>query len=202
MSPEVISLASVLLNLLLGGGLFAVWLRYRVQVRTADRVDFETVLAEVKAQRDEAWAHIERQDQRIENLGAEIQGLRTARDLDPFPHWLTDLEGSYTFVNRPFEERFLNPDRKTYRDIIGKAHGEIWPADFCRTLKAVDAAARKRPDGTARANTTLSVPGLGSCQVTVHRFPVRVSGVIVAWAGYFTVVEAHDELAGLPEKTA
>ena len=42
MSPEALSLFSVLLDVLLGGGLFAVWLRYRVQVGTADRVDFET----------------------------------------------------------------------------------------------------------------------------------------------------------------
>ena len=181
-------------------GLFAVWLRYRIQVRTADRVDFDTLLAAMQKQRDEAWEHIARQDERIEHLEAEIQGLRIARDLEPFPHWLTDLEGRYTFVNRPFEERFLDPQRKTYRDIIGKTRVDIWPEDFCRTLTALDGAARKRPDGTARANATLDVPGLGPCQVMVHKFPCRVRGVIVAWAGYFTVIEAQDEIAGLPER--
>lgn len=202
MSPATISLVSLVLNLLLGGGIVAVWLKYKLGARTADRVDFETVLAEVKAQRDEAWGHIERQDERIEHLEAEIQGLRIARDLDPFPHWLTDLDGRYTFVNRPFEERFLDPQRKTYRDIIGKTRKDIWPEEFCRTLTSLDGAARKRPDGTARASTTLDVPGIGPSQVTVHKFPCRVRGVIVAWAGYFTVIEAHDDLAGLPEKIA
>ena len=98
---------------------------------------------------------------------AEIQGLRIARDLDPFPNWLTDLGGHYTFVNRPFEERFLEPSRQTHRDIIGKSHADIWPEEFCRTLKTIDAAARKRPDGTARANTTLDIPGLNDELVTI-----------------------------------
>jgi PAS domain-containing protein len=202
MNASVISLVSLVLNLLLGGGLVAVWLRYRVQVRNEDRVDFSTLLSAVERQRDEAWAHIERQDDRIRHLEDEVQGLRIARDLDPFPNWLTDLDGRYTFVNRPFEELFLEPQRKTRRDVIGKTHEEFWPEPFCRTLASLNAAARKRPDGTARANTTLDIPGLGACQVTVHKFPCRIKGVVVASAGYITVVEPENTISGLPEKNA
>jgi hypothetical protein len=196
---SAIGLIQLALNFVLGGGLIAIWLKYRVQVRGENRVDFSTVLAAVEQQRNEAWAHIERQDERIQHLEDEVQGLRIARDLDPFPHWLLDLNGRYTFVNRPFEERFLEPQRKTRRDIIGKAATDIWPEHFCRTLASLDASARKRPDGTARATTALDVPGLGPCQVMVHKFPCRIKGVIVAYAGYFTVIDPESGTAGLPE---
>lgn len=202
MNANVISLISLVLNLLLGGGLLAVWLKYRVQVRGEDRVDFSTVLAAIEKQRDEAWAHIRRQDERIENLEVEIQGLRIARDLDPFPNWVVDLQGRYTYVNREFESFFLEPKRQTHRDVIGKRHEDIWPEEFCRTLHSLDASARKRPDGTARATTEAVLPGLGKCTMTVHKFPIRFKGAIVAYAGYVTAIDCEDDKLGLPEFAA
>ena len=202
MTQETVNLINLLLDVVFGGGIVGFWLRYKIQKRGADKIDFDSLLAAMKDQRDEAWAHIERQDARIENLEAEIQGLRIARDLDPFPQWLVDLDGRYTFVNRPFEERFLEPKRQTFRDIIGKTHKDFWPEEFCRTLEALDGAARKRPDGTARANTALDVPCLGRCEVTVHKFPCRIKGVVVAYAGYITSIEPELAPIGLPEKSA
>lgn len=199
MNPAVISLISLALNLLLGGGLIAVWFKFRIQSRGEDRVDFSTVLEALERQRDEAWKHIERQDQRIENMEVEIQGLRMARDFEPFPSWVSDLQGKYTFVNRPFEEYFLRPKGQTHRNVIGKKRDEIWPEDFCKTLVALDAAARKRPDGTARATTSLDVPDLGRCEVSVHKFPIRFKGSVVAWAGYITSIDPSTEPLGLPE---
>lgn len=189
MNAAVISLVSLALNLILGGGLLAVWLRYRIQSRGEERVDFNTVLAEIKGQRDEAWTHIDKQDVRIATLEAEIQGLRLARDLDPFPNWIVDLQGHYIFVNREFERVFLEPRGETYRFAVGKTHEELgWPQAFCKTLVSLDAAARSRPDGTARATTSLDLPAVGTAQVTVHKFPIRFkpAGVIVAYAGFIT----------------
>jgi PAS domain-containing protein len=195
MSTQVITVVLAIINLLLGGGLIAL-LRYRIQSRGENRVDFNTVLAEVKAQRDEAWVQIREQDNRIGQMEVEIQGLRLARDLDPFPNWVADLQGRYIFVNREFEKLFLEPRGETYRDAIGQGHADIWPSDFCRTIMALDAAARSRPDGTARAVTSLDVPNLGACKVTVHKFPIRFkpSGVIVAFAGYITDLAAEEEI--------
>lgn len=176
--------------------MLAVWLRYRIQSRGEERVDFNTVLAEVKGQRDEAWNHIEKQDERIAMMEAEIQGLRLARDLDPFPNWITDLQGHYIFVNREFERVFLEPQGKTYRHAVGKTHEEFgWPESFNRILSSLDAAARSRPDGTARATTSLSVPSLGPSKVTVHKFPIRFkpAGVIVAYAGFITDLVPEEE---------
>ena len=196
------------LNLILGGGLLGVWLKYRVQAskiaadsnhlrREEDRVDFQTILAEVKSQRDEAWGHIKIQDGRIDALEAEINGLRLARDLDPFPNWLVDLQGQYVFANREFEKHFLEPDGLTYRDIIGKTHDDVWPAPFCEILRVLDAKARGRPDGTARSVVHLNVPSIGNSRVTVHRFPIRFKGVIVAYAGFVTDIEADAEMIGM-----
>ncbi|MGJ0508943.1 MAG: PAS domain-containing protein [Methylocystis sp.] len=196
MSPALISVISIALDIILGGGLLAVWLKYRIQARSADRVDFETVLAEVKSQRNEAWAHIAEQVRRIENMEAEIQGLRIARDLDPFPNWLVDLQGRFLYANRAFEALFLEPKGQTYRDIIGKTHIDVWPEPFCRTIKALNSAAGKRPDGTARANASLDIPDLGRCSVTVHKFPYRIKGVILAYAGYITVIDPDMQRLG------
>lgn len=200
---------NVVLNIiavLMSGGALGVVLRYMAKIkelkvdqrgtdRDDDRADFEIIIRELSGQRDKANDRAAACDRRIDQLEAEIQGLRVARDLDPFPSWLVDLGGHYTFVNRPFEERFLEPKRQTHRDVVGKIGDDIWPPDFCRTLKALDAAARKRPDGTARANTSLDVPGLGPSDVTVHKFPCRINGVVVAYAGYITVIEPEERVA-------
>lgn len=196
MTPAIISLLQLLLNLVLGGGLLAALLRHRVQMRSEDRSDFETITEALKAQRAEDHERIILLEQRSENQEAEINGLRIARDLDPFPHWLMDIEGRYSFINPPFEERFLVPNRQTRRDIIGKKHEDFWPEAFCETLKTLDASARRRPDGTARAHTTLDVPGFGKCEVTVHKFPCRIKGVIVSYAGYITTIDPMEERLG------
>jgi PAS domain-containing protein len=203
MNATTISLLQLLLNLMLGGGLLASLLRHRVQMRGEDRSDFEVIVLALKEQREEDHTRILELEKRSENQEAEISGLRIARDLDPFPHWLMDIEGRYSFVNQPFEERFLDPQRKTRRDIIGKKHEDFWPEAFCLTLKALDASARKRPDGTARAHTTLDVPGFGKCEVTVHKFPCRIKGVIVSYAGYITTIDPLEERLGYqPQKQA
>lgn len=194
------------LNVLLGGGLAVAVLRYKAKVlelnigretalRDDGRVDFDRILTEVKGQRDEAWAHIKQQDVRMEQMEAEIQGLRLARDLDPFPNWVVDRNGEYLFVNREFERYFLEPIGQTYRDIVGKTHEEHWPPDFCKILKSLDGAARTRPDGTARASAALEVPEFGRTKVTVHKFPIRFkpSGIIVAYAGFITDFEPESE---------
>jgi PAS domain-containing protein len=202
MSPATISLLQLLLNLVLGGGLLASLLRHRVQMRGEDRSDFEMIVEALRTQRAEDHERITELERRSENQEAEINGLRIARDLDPFPHWLMDIEGRYSFVNQPFEERFLAPDRKTRRDIIGKRHEDFWPEAFCLTLKTLDASARKRPDGTARAHTTLDVPGFGKCEVTVHKFPCRIKGVIVSYAGYITTIDPIGERLGWQDTNA
>jgi PAS domain-containing protein len=197
------------ITILLGGTALGVVLRYKAKIkelqvgqhgadRAADRVDFDAITAVLTNQRDEAWAHIKEQDARIDQMEAEIQGLRLARDLDPFPNWVVDLQGCYQYVNRAFEEHFLEPKGQTYRDAIGKCHEDLWPPDFCRTLKALDAEARRRPDGTARAHTSLDVPSLGTSQVMVHKFPIRFkpSNSIVAFAGFITDMEPQERRMG------
>lgn len=196
MDPALVNLASLFLNLVLSGGLIAVWLNYRVRIRGENRIDFDAIIKEVTRQRDDERDTVKEYGSRIENLEAEIQGLRIARDLDPFPNWIVDLQGCYRFVNREFETYFLEPDRKTYRDAIGKSREDIWPEEFCKTLRALDAAARSRPDGTARATTALSIPNLGNCEVTVHKFPVKFKGAIIAFAGYMTVMDPYDRKIG------
>lgn len=184
------------LTLLLGSGWLGTVLWFRLKSREVDRVDFNTVLAEVKGQRDEAWQRLDERDGRIEKMEVEIHGLRIARDLDPFPNWVVDLQGQYQFVNREFERFFLEPRNETYRDVIGRSHADLWPPEFCKTLQTLDASARQRADGTARAVATIDVPGLGATSVTVHKFPIRFKGAIVAWAGYITSMEPENRLVG------
>lgn len=203
---------NVILNVitvLMGGTALGVVLRYKAKIkelevgqrgsdRDDDRQDFELIIKELADQRDKANAKVDDCGRRIDQMEAEIQGLRLARDLDPFPSWVVDTAGCYQFVNRAFEEHFLAPKSLSYRDAIGKCHPDLWPEDFCRTLKALDAAARRRPDGTARARTTLDVPSLGPCEVTIHKFPIRFkpSNAIVAFAGYVTDMEPEEGSVG------
>lgn len=201
MEPITLAITS-LVSSLLGGGLVAALLRFKIQSRTADLTDFEAINKVLVEQRDEAFERIDKLEKRAENQEAEISGLRIARDLDPFPNWIVDLEGHYSFVNRPFEECFLEPQKQTYKDIIGKTHAEFWPTAFCETLRTLDTAAKRRPDGTARANTTLSLQGIGEWEVIVHKFPCRIKGVTVAWAGYITVMDPIEERVGWHDKKA
>lgn len=196
MNPAVLSLLSLALNFVLGGGLLAVWLKYRVQVRDEDRADFGSIIAAMKSQRDDERERLKEQGEKIERLEAEINGLRLARDLDPFPSWVVDLQGCYRYVNRAFEESFLEPKKQTYRDVIGRSRKDVWPESFCATLLTLDTAARKRPDGTARATAQIDVPSLGLCEVMVHKFPIRFKGAIVAFAGFITVMEPIGQKIG------
>lgn len=200
MFEQLLPLVTGLLGIMGGGGVVAALLKYRVQARQEDRVDFSTLLSVVEKQRDEAWDHIRTQDRRIEMLEIEIHGLRIARDLDPFPNWVVDLQGRYSYVNREFEHIFLEPRGQTHRDIVGKLHKDVWPDDFCKTLSSLDAAARKRPDGAARATAQTVVPGIGRCTLVIHKFPIRFKGAIVAFAGYITAIDCEDQLIGMPEK--
>jgi hypothetical protein len=197
-SSPVISVVLALIASLLGGGLVAAVLRYRVQVRGEDRTDFDSILQEVKDQRNEAWAKLDEQNKRLTHMEVEIQGLRLARDFDPFPMWIIDTLGNYIFANSKFEELFLEPRGQTYRDVIGQSHEYIFPKQFCDMLKNLDAAARSRPDGTARGSGTLDLPTLGRVQVTVHKFPIRVKpvGIIIAIAGYMTDIDPETRLIG------
>lgn len=200
MFEDLLPLGTGIIGALGGGGLVAAFFRYRVETRKEDRVDFSTLLGVVEKQRDEAWDHIRNQDKRIEVLEIEIHGLRIAHDLDPFPNWVVDLQGRYTYVNREFEHIFLEPQGQTHRDIVGKLREDFWPPDFCKTLQSLDAAARKRPEGTARATTQADIPGLGRCTMAIHKFPIRFKGAIVAFTGYITAIDCEDQLIGLPEK--
>lgn len=192
-SIEIVAAILVTLNVVLGGGLIAAILKYRVQSRGEDRSDFSEIIEAMREQRREEREEKKEQDEKINQLEAEVNGLRIARDLDPFPNWLVDLTGSYLYVNREFEAVFLEPANRTYRDIIGQHHAQVWPEPFVRTLGSLDEAARRRPDGTARANTTLDIPKLGPSIVTVHKFPVRFKGIVIAYAGYITAIEPESE---------
>lgn len=198
------------LGVIIGGGALGVFLNYRHKMRqldltkeaqdhTAERSDFEAILAAMSAQINALEKKIVERDNRIQRMEDEITGLRIARDLDPFPHWVVGAENfTYLYVNREFERVFLAPLGKNYRDILGKAHEDFWPEPFCKTLYALNEAARTRPDGTARARTALDIPKLGEAQVTVHKFPVRAqpSGAIIAWAGYITGVDMEERQMG------
>lgn len=188
-------LAGALITTLLGGGLIGAWLKYKLdgrrlsleerrEKRETERVDFDHILALVTRQRDEAYRDLGQIRDRFELLELELQGLRLSQDFDPFPGWIVDLEGRYIFVNREFEKQFLEPRGMIYRDLIGKGHEAMWPESFCLKLKQLDAQARRRPDGRARATTVVE-----GRQVTVHKFPMRIKAVPVAYAGYITDIE-------------
>jgi hypothetical protein len=190
-------LAALLISSLLSGTLVGVILKYRLggrrlslderaQIRQTARDDFKLILEVVTGQRDEARAEVREMRGRFENFELEIQGLRLSQDFDPFPNWMVDLEGRYLYVSREFERQFLRNREPplTYRDLIGKTHANHFPTEFCGKLKALSDEARRRPDAKARATTVLE----GS-QVTVHKFPIRVGGIIVAFAGYITEIE-------------
>lgn len=193
------------ITLMLGSGFGVGMLTYMAKIkalntlqhsadRDDDRDDFNTITAELTRQRNERDERIAKLEERQTLMEAEIQGLKLTRDLDPFPHWVVDRTGEYLYANREFERVFLEPTGRTYRDILGKKHEDVgWPDEFCKTLRALDASARSRPDGTARARTSLAVPEFGETIVTVHKFPIRFkpSGVIVAYAGYITDIEAE-----------
>lgn len=203
------SLLSII-GVLLGGGALGVILNYRHKMRqleitketsdgTVEQINFSTILNEMRNQRNEAWAKVDDYEDRIRKLEDEITGLRIARDLDPFPHWVVGAESyTYLYVNREFERVFLFPSGGNYRDVLGKTHEEFWPTDFCKTLYSLNEAAKTRPDGTARARTALTIPNLGTATVTVHKFPVKAqpSGAIIAWAGYITGIELDERAIG------
>jgi PAS domain-containing protein len=197
-------LAASLVLSLLSGGLLGVWLKFRIEdrklsaeeregiaVRKQDAMD--RALEVVTDQRDDALKLVQTITERLDKMELEVQGLRLARDLDPFPHWIIGLDGKYLYANREFEKLFLEPNGRSYRDIVGETHEEIWPDQFSRILRNLDALARRVPDGRARATTGLII-GENEMQVTVHKFPVRVRETVVAFAGYITDIQVPGEM--------
>lgn len=204
MNPATISLIQTLLNVVFGVGFGGFFLKYLIDrrkltleesedVALRKRSDFDRALEVVTHQRDDALKLVNECYSRLEKMELEVQGLRLARDLDPFPSWLIGLEGRYLYVNREFEKQFLEPASKDYRSIIGETHATVWPDAFCRTLRNLDDLAKRVPDGHARATTNLVLGEDTERQVTVHKFPVRIRGAVVAFAGYITDILAPDE---------
>lgn len=203
---QIIGLIGTLLVTLISGGLIGRWWSYRLNSRKLDgeladrederrriwreeaRQDFEILLRVVTSQRDEALGKVHEQDGRLDGFELEVQGLRIARDLDPFPNWLVDLEGRFIFVNTEFEQTFLKPKGHNYRALIGKQHEEVFPAAFCERLRLLDIRARTSADKKARA-----VLEWDRRQFTVHKFVVCVRGAPVAFAGYITSIEEPEK---------
>jgi hypothetical protein len=144
------------------------------------REGFELAVKVITDQRDDALKANEEMRRRLDNTELEIVGLKLSSSFDPFPRWMVDLEGRYLFVNPCFEERFLEPMSMSRRDIVGKGHEVLWPPEVCEKIKHLNQMARSRPDGRARA--VVNLDGMG--EVSLFKFPVRVHGVIVAYAGY------------------
>jgi hypothetical protein len=179
-----------------GGGIGAVSQVYlgrlsAVRVSKKDDQDFirqgfELAVKVVTDQRNDALELLKEQRDRLDQMELEIVGLKLASSFDPFPRWIVDLEGRYVFVNSCFEERFLRTRQPplNIRDIIGQKHDFIWPPEFCVKINMLDAQARSRPDGRARANLIIE-----GTQHNVYKFPVRLHGVIVGYAGYITYLD-------------
>lgn len=205
---------AIFINVVLSGGLLGMilrnWLAHRklsIEKEFQDRrfsieenedlaerreKALDKALAVVTGQRDDALALVAQCNNRLEKMEMEVQGLRLARDLDPFPNWIIGLDGRYLFVNREFEKVFLEPAGHDYRNVVGRSHDDVWPEAFCRTLRNLDDLARRVPDGRARATTNLVI-GSAERTVTVHKFPVRVRGTIVAFAGFITDIVNGEE---------
>lgn len=190
------ALVTAVVASLLSGGLLGVLLKFKLdkakltkderqELREEQRDDFRLILEIVTGQRDEALRRVVRMEERADALEFEVQGLRLSREIDPFPHWIIDLDGRYIFVNREFEKEFLEPRGLGYRDMIGERHDKIWPVDFAKKLETLDRAAKSRPDRRARA--VVMVEGR---KLTVHKFPICVKGMPVAFAGYITEIES------------
>lgn len=174
-----------------GGGLGALGQLYLgklkiVQVSRAGDQDFirqgfELAVKVITQQRDDALHINDEMRRRLDNAELEIVGLKLANSFDPFPRWMVDLEGRFIYANACFEERYLvtRSPPMSRRDIVGHGHEIIWPPDLCRKIRDLDLMARRRPDGRARAVLTLE-----DVEASLYKFPIRVHGVIVAYAGY------------------
>lgn len=153
---------------------------------TEDKTLIKLIVDEVAKQRDDALKEVHALRQRIEHLEFTVQGLRMAQNRDPFPRWIVDLSGRFQFVNDCFVEQFLRPKGLHAQDIIGLSHEDFWSSStICEKIKLLDAEARRRPDGKAKA--TLEYDG---CQLTIYKIPIRhSSGAILAYEGWITDIE-------------
>jgi PAS domain-containing protein len=147
---------------------------------------FQLALKVVTDQRDNALEEKKELLSRLDNLELEIVGLKLSNNFDPFPRWMVDLQGKFLYVNPCFEERYLYTREPPIhrRDLIGKGHDIIWPKEFFDKLHELDKAAKTRPDGRARAHMVIN-----GDDVTVYKFPVRIHGIIVAYAGYILYMD-------------
>jgi hypothetical protein len=189
------SLLATMVATLLSGGLAGVLFKFKLdrarltkeerhEVREEQREDFKLILDVVTVQRNEAFDEVKELRRQVEVMSREVQGLRLSREIDPFPSWIVDLDGHYLLVNREFERAFLEPRGLNYRDVIGETHDKVWPEDFVAKLAVLDKKARSTPDKRARA-----VVVVDGRKLTIHKFPICVRGIPVAFAGYVTEIE-------------
>ncbi len=139
------------------------------QALTADGLGWaiDNAVEAAELRRQAAW-----QAQELERRGNALHDSeeRFSRFMHAFPGgaWIKDLEGAYVFVTHAFALAFhMTPEK-----ILGRTAEQLFPKEMDVDRSANDRRALESPNGLT-ATEVIRLPGGGSRQMLVSRFPIR-----------------------------
>jgi PAS domain-containing protein len=120
--------------------------------RDSERVDFKTLLIELKSEID--TLKNERKEvselnsilqKRVFELELIVKDLRnkivllgSAHDSSPLPSWLKDTDGTMLSLNQAYASAFLEPNGIKIEDYIGRSDFAVWPKDIAEEYQKND----------------------------------------------------------------
>jgi hypothetical protein len=150
---------------LLIGGVISIYLWVKDRTLNSQGAEITRLTARVeyveKEKRDMEARHdteIDKLRAQFEKLSKEHQSylqrilvLETEQGNLPFPMWEMDEHECYAWANQAFLDQFLSPDGKSFDDIVGKKHQEVWSAPLSDQLRIISHAARTNVNRVAWA---------------------------------------------------
>ena len=129
-----------IITVIFAGGL-GVYFTYLLNNRKEDSNQFSVLIEEYKILRSEEKLALSKLRIRLDKLETkeremllEIQSLQNKllifegshTDI-PLPTWLKDVSGKMLFINKEYEDLFLNPNGISLEDYIGYTDHDVWP---------------------------------------------------------------------------
>jgi len=120
--------------------------------RDSQRVDFKTLLIELKSEVDtlkqerKEVSELNRILQKrvleleliVRDLRNKIVLLGSAHDSSPLPSWLKDTDGTMLSLNQAFVSAFLEPNGINMDDYIGNTDFAVWPKEVAEEYQKND----------------------------------------------------------------
>jgi hypothetical protein len=99
----------------------------------------------------------------------------------PLPFWLKGRDGKMIYINKPYEEVFLNPRGLTYYDYINKTDYDVWGKQMADRFKKNDEVAMKSEEPVV-FQEVITVNGVSETW-TIVKFKRKLGNTVIGIGG-------------------